>query len=32
MERVLKEVQDSFELVHALPEWNRRGFPVFEEG
>eukprot|EP00731_Ephydatia_muelleri_P001094 Em0001g1094a len=31
VERVLKEVQDSFELVHALPEWNRRGFPVFEE-
>lgn len=32
IEKVLKEVQDSFELFHVLPEWKRRGLPVFEEG
>lgn len=32
VERVLTEVQDSFGLIHILPEWVRRGLPVFEEG
>ena len=33
MERVLRDVQDCFELIHILPGWNRRGLQdVFEEG